>query len=211
MSTRSKKPKRTERKTDWRKAHMVAVNDMNFVRASLAESHRTIAGLREIERKQQERIAELEGDQRELDTTERVCINLIGERDELQSTVGERDAEIARLNRENLAQSEVIEQRDADLAMRDAEIIDLRAEVECGDELIARQRQHCIRLTEIKNSAVAFLDQWSTGLADNIPTQGFDIVRWKKTYEVRATRILSVWLRENIAALEVDSAVPPKG
>jgi hypothetical protein len=197
-----KKPKRTERRTDWQEAYAVAVNkiadaqlsNMNFVRASLAESHRTIAGLREIERKQQERIAELES----------VVANLKSDRDAQFHDLRDK---IARLNRENLAQSEIIAKRDVDQVKRDIQIADLRAEVECGDELIARQRQHCIRLTEIKNSAQAFLHSWGMGRVENFPTQGFGCVLWHRRFEIHSTKYLALSLQEQIAALEVDSSL----
>jgi hypothetical protein len=181
MSTRSKKPKRTETSPDWRKAYMVAVSDMNFVRASLAESNRIVAGLREIERKQQERIAELEGD-------------------------------VARLNRENLAQSEIIAKRDSDQVKRDIQIVDLRAEVECGDELIARQRQHCIRLARIKNASLMLIGELQALSSTSPDRFAFEIdgTGWFQVKDAARAWRSSQALSEQIAALEVDSAVGEK-
>jgi len=87
---------------------------------------------------------------------------------------------------------------------------DLRGQIEVGDALLDKQRERLIRLTEIKNTASelvnAFLVAPRLGTTFELNGRG-----WMLLESAGRAFSSSQELSKQIAALEVDTAVPQKG
>jgi hypothetical protein len=87
----------------------------------------------------------------------------------------------------------------------------LRRDAEADELMLAKQRERLIRLTEIVNGAKLLLAHTGGLSKTRGTTDELDGTKWVKLHGVFKLITAEADLNKKIAALEVDTEIPPKG